>query len=251
MNRTTPPKPPTRAATARVNGAKSHGPGTPAGRARSSANSLRHGLTAHAVVLPTESADEFEVLLNAFLARFQPADPVERELVEAMAAARWRLRRLYAIESSILEDECIRSHDAIAEEFEDFTAADRVAYAFQRLADRSHSLDLLVRYEAGLTRAYDRAARQLRLLQDAPGSPPERPPADSFGSFRNPASEPDSQPGTALPPAAIAPPAASHASQIWQDCTDASTQHSSRADPSGASREYRLLADRFRHSRHL
>ncbi len=78
--------------TARVNGAKSRGPATPEGRAKSSRNSLRHGLSAKTVLLPAESHEQFQLLLDAHIQQFQPASPVEMDLVEAMAVARWRLR---------------------------------------------------------------------------------------------------------------------------------------------------------------
>ena len=44
---------------ARINGAKSRGPKTEAGRQRSSQNALKHGLTAETLVLPTEDPAEF------------------------------------------------------------------------------------------------------------------------------------------------------------------------------------------------
>ena len=61
------------------------GPTTPEGKAKSATNSLRHGLTAKAVVLPTESREEFQALLAAHVERFQPADSIEMDLVESMA----------------------------------------------------------------------------------------------------------------------------------------------------------------------
>jgi hypothetical protein len=184
MKQTTEPKSPaphsTRAETARINGAQSHGPVTPEGLARSSRNSLRHGLTAQAVVLETESQEEFAALLDSFLDRFHPAGAVEQELVESMAAARWRLRRLYTIESTILDNELMRRMDSIESEFIEVDDNDRLAHAFQCLADNGHSLALLVRYEAGLNRAFDRAFKQLILLQSA-----ARPTSASAGSISN------------------------------------------------------------------
>src|SRR5271154_6920869 len=94
--------------TARINGAKSHGPVTPEGKARSSANSRRHGLTAASIVLPGESAEHFQLLLADFMDQFQPQTGVEVDLVEVMAAARWRLRRLLAIETHQFDLELVR-----------------------------------------------------------------------------------------------------------------------------------------------
>ncbi len=170
-----------RSETARANGAMSHGPVTPEGRARSSQNSLRHGLTAEAVVLVTESQEEFQFLLDSFLDRFRPADGVELELVEAMAAARWRLRRLLAIETRIFEIETLRRGDSLDREFKPIDDYDRLANAFQHLADNDRSLVVLSRYESTLNRTFDRALKQLTQLQSAP-----RPgAAKHVGSFRN------------------------------------------------------------------
>src|SRR6202035_4984399 len=88
--------------TARINGAKSHGPVTPEGKARSSANSRRHGLTA-SVLLKGESDEHFQLLLADFMNQFQPQTGVETGLVEMMAIARWRLRRLLSIETNLFE----------------------------------------------------------------------------------------------------------------------------------------------------
>jgi len=85
-------------AMSRANGAKSRGPATAAGRARSSRNSIRHGLRAKTVVLPTESARDYprdyQCLLESYIDHFQPATGVENDLLLALAAARWRLHRI-------------------------------------------------------------------------------------------------------------------------------------------------------------
>ena len=178
--------------TARANGAMSHGPVTPEGRARSSCNSLRHGLTAEAVVLGTESHEQFQFLLDSFLDRFQPADGVELELVEAMAAARWRLRRLLAIETRILEIETLRRGDSLDREFKPIDDTDRLAHGFQHVADNDRSLMVLTRYEATLNRTFDRALKQLTQLQSAPRPGPVMPagPDIHMGSFRSRTSPP-------------------------------------------------------------
>jgi hypothetical protein len=154
-----------KAVAARANGAKSRGPVTPEGRAKSSRNSLRHGLSAKSVLLPAESHEQFQLLLDAHIQQFHPANPVEMDLVEAMAVARWRLRRFWAIETSLLANELTRRAEDIDDEFTEMTSEDRLAWVFQRVADNGQSLSLLARYEGNLNRAFDRAFKQLNLLK--------------------------------------------------------------------------------------
>ena len=88
-----------RAEAARANGAKSQGPVTPEGRARSSQNAIRHGLSARAVVLHGEEPADFAQLRDSYVQRFQPADQAEMDLVETMVSSRWRLRRMPMLKS--------------------------------------------------------------------------------------------------------------------------------------------------------
>jgi len=148
---------------ARANGAKSHGPATPEGLAKSSHNSLRHGLAAKSVVLPHEDAAQFELLLEAHIEQFHPRTAVEMDLVETMAAARWRLRRICALETALFSTELERHKEDMGPEYE--TGEERLAWVFKRLAENSKSLAMLGRYEATLNRSYDRALKQLLLLQ--------------------------------------------------------------------------------------
>src|SRR5216683_3694002 len=134
--------------TARTNGQKSHGPATPEGRAKSPQNRTSHGLTAKSIVLPGESNEEYQLLLDAYIEQFNPQGIVEMELVETMTAARWRLRRLNQIETNLLITELVRRAEDIDAEFNDMDDGDRLAWVFQKLADRGQSLALLVRYEA-------------------------------------------------------------------------------------------------------
>jgi len=154
--------------TARANGAKSRGPVTPEGRAISSRNSLRHGFTAASVVLPTESSEDFQALLDSYTHQFQPQSGVEMELVQTMAAARWRLRRVSTIETTLLNNEMTRHAKDCRRELNNPDDLARLAWVFQNLADNGQSLALLMRYEGALNRSYDRAFKQLLLLQSAP-----------------------------------------------------------------------------------
>ena len=176
--------------TARANGAKSHGPVTPEGRAKSSRNSLRHGLKAKAIILPGESAKDFERLRQSYIDQFQPSGGVQMDLVEAMAVARWRLRRLYAIETNLYDHELTRCADDIDEEFVDEDDDHRLAWVFQKIADYQQSLALLIRYEGTLNRSFDRAFKQLLLLQRPVPGPKAGPGLGSFRSERLPAPAP-------------------------------------------------------------
>jgi len=168
-----------KAEAARANGAKSRGPATPEGRAKSSRNSLRHGFSAKSVLLPAESHEQFQLLLDAHIQQFHPANPVEMDLVEAMAVARWRLRRIWAIETSLFAHELQRRAEDMDEEFTDMTPDDRLAWVFQRVADNNQSLSLLARYEGNLNRAFDRAFKQLNLLKSRRQNEPKPTPTST------------------------------------------------------------------------
>ena len=164
---------PEKSTTARINGAKSHGPTTSEGLTRSSRNALRHGLTAPSLpavspVLPTESAADYQTLLHSYLSEFAPQGLLETELVETLAAARWRLRRVSTIETTLLTLEMDRLAEYTDRAFKDLNRAptpdDRLAWTFNRIADKP-ALNLLLRYEATLTRTYARALKQLQQLQ--------------------------------------------------------------------------------------
>src|SRR5262245_22103014 len=89
---------------ARVNGAKSRGPKTPEGKARSSRNATRHGLLSKCVLLKHESVEGFESMVDTYLERYRPQDEVELGFVEEMVVAAWRLRRLWSIEAWSFDD---------------------------------------------------------------------------------------------------------------------------------------------------
>jgi len=159
-------------AASRTNGAKSKGPATPEGRASSSRNSLRHGLSAAVVVLPHEDRAQFEQLRESYVESFQPADQPQHDLVETMAAARWRLNRLQEIEAKLFEMEMVRREKEMKKELLDLTEVERLTWVFDNLANHSKSLAMQIRYEGSLNRTYERAFKQLQQLQSRPQLPP-------------------------------------------------------------------------------
>jgi len=86
----------------RGNAKKSTGPRTGRGKALASMNALKHGLTAKKLLIPGESAEEFEALLAELYQEHHPQTASERQLVDFIAALQWRLRRAASFERSLL-----------------------------------------------------------------------------------------------------------------------------------------------------
>jgi hypothetical protein len=159
-----------RAARARANGAKSRGPVTPEGKARVSCNAIRHGVFARQIVLPEESRQDYDAVLNAYIEQFQPQTTVEADLVAAMAVARWRLLRLASMETNLFTNRRESNREYLKELFEDSDAGRGLAWVFNSLS-QGPALSLLVRYEGSLNRAYDRAFKNLQALRPASKTP--------------------------------------------------------------------------------
>ena len=166
---------------ARANGRRSRGPVTPEGKQRSSQNARKHGLLASALLLPGESEEGFENLVNEHLARFGDIDGVELAMIEEMCAAYWRMRRAWTLETEAMS-KVLYTADLSA-----------VPAVFKDLA-------LLHRYEARLHGMYHRSLRSILQLRKA--LPLETPPA----LRPEPASDPSPAPD---PPPPDSPPCAS------------------------------------------
>src|SRR5215468_2773525 len=83
-----------RVRSSRSNGCLSRGPVSEAGKARSSQNSVRHGLrAAPGRVLPHESAEELAALSERWFNSLQPRDEAEGDLVRDLVNARWMMQR--------------------------------------------------------------------------------------------------------------------------------------------------------------
>ena len=149
----------------RKNGARSRGPATPEGKAQSSGNATRHGLSSKVVVLSNESADEFTHLLESYVAHWRPATQPELDLVNDIVAARWRLNRVLALETATLDIEMDRQRARIEEQYSRIDEPVRCAMAFSALADSGRSLSILSRHEARLQRTMARATAELLRMQ--------------------------------------------------------------------------------------
>ena len=154
---------------ARTNGSKSAGAKTPEGLQKSAQNSLRHGLAAKTLVLSNESQTKFDELMEAFIQKFQPADAVELDLITEMVAARWRLRRIWIIQTAAIDLQMDRMEPEIAEQFQVITQPTRLSLAFTTLANQEKSMQLLLRYETTYSRAFDRAHKAQKNAENPQG----------------------------------------------------------------------------------
>ena len=134
-----------RAERARRNGARSRGPVTATGKARSARNALKHGLTArHGVVLDGEDAPAFQAMAERLLADLAPAGELAAFLAGDLAAAIWRTGRARRLERQ----------------------------AFAGDAPDPDKLNLALRYGGSASRELYRALRALDRLRHRPHAAP-------------------------------------------------------------------------------
>ena len=87
----------------RRNALRSTGPRTEDGKRRSRHNAVRHGLTAETVIVPLEDTRDYQAFEAAIIADYDARTAVERELVLRLASLLWRIRRVTAIETDLLQ----------------------------------------------------------------------------------------------------------------------------------------------------
>ena len=165
------------AAANRRNAAKSTGPRTKSGKARSNRNALKHGLSAEQVVMLDENPAAFEALRSKLFEHYQPTDPVAEHLVEQVAACIWRLRRVPEIEAGIFECSYyyLQGRRAHMEQFEVTTtdeerqAKDQQAEPRPFLGDvfgrAERSLNSLIRIAGAIEGSMYRAIRELERMK--------------------------------------------------------------------------------------
>jgi hypothetical protein len=136
----------------RQNSLHSTGPATVEGKAASSRNALRHGLTSRQIVLPGEDAAQYDELRQDLLAAYVPSNAAEALLVEELAAASWRLLRARRQETLILQK--------LAEDCTDCDTAFATAFV-----EKPKEVARLTRYITSIERAYYRALNKLEQIQ--------------------------------------------------------------------------------------
>jgi hypothetical protein len=145
-------------AASRLNGARSRGPVTAAGKRHSSRNSLRHGLYSRtAPPLPVAAHEPLARLRADLTTAYQPRTVFAQRLVEQAAIASWRMGQLQALETATMNAEIARQRL-----IRPLSApAELIALAFRRLIDETGTLRLINRLEARYERLCDRALDRL------------------------------------------------------------------------------------------
>jgi len=85
------------------NARRSTGPVTDQGKAASSRNSLKHGLTAKSVLLPTEDPAEYQTFTQGMTTDLAPGITIESSLAQELINLQWRLQRVPGLEAAILD----------------------------------------------------------------------------------------------------------------------------------------------------
>ena len=166
----------------RTNAAKSTGPRTPEGKTRSAQNARRHGFTAFSyAVVRLEDLNEVANLKDDLVAFYQPVNSQELFAVERIALAQQALLRAARLESGLFTT-CLNScYDPFGEPIVlmneelagngdiEITRAQNRNYllgeGFHRMAGKSNSWSLCLRYQAQTERHYRRAVEEFDRLK--------------------------------------------------------------------------------------
>ena len=91
------------AAANKANSQKSTGATTADGKDTVSKNAIRHGLLSQRLIITGEEIQDFDALLVGLMQSVAPEGMLEKVLVEKVAVAMWRQKRLVAAESASIE----------------------------------------------------------------------------------------------------------------------------------------------------
>ena len=151
-----------RAAVNKANAQKSTGPRTEAGKQRSSLNALRHGLTGHTIVLPSEDQSAYQRHSQSFLNEYQPKGATETQLVQSLLDTSWQLNRASAVETNLFSLGITESEDRLRASHPDAEAALAMALAYR---EHNRAFANLGIYRQRLAREFERTLILLRQIQ--------------------------------------------------------------------------------------
>ena len=140
------------------NASHSTGPRTEEGKARSSQNAVKHGLTSNKrLLLPDEDEEDFRRFEAELKHTYMPLNYIEAELVDDIISIQWRRKRAAALEARILSAEnpdfkALNNISLIANRLKrEFSASHAELMKLQ--VDREKSLEKTLEAAATLRRA--------------------------------------------------------------------------------------------------
>jgi hypothetical protein len=129
-----------------ANAQLSTGPRTEEGKARSSQNARKHGLTSAEIILAFEDREEFEELQSQLEADVRPQGAIQQTLFDQLVASAWNLRRIRRMEYA-LTDSAAHYMDLVEN------------------VELTVRLDRLARHHTRIERSFQRALKELKALQ--------------------------------------------------------------------------------------
>ncbi len=181
----------------RANAAKSTGPRTPQGKARSAQNARKHGFTASTfAVVRLEDIQEIDHLRADLLAVYQPVNSQELFAIERLALTQQAILRAARLETGLFTT-CLNevldssgtpfflmNKELVGDGDIEITRAQNrnflLGEGFHRMTQQSNSWSLAMRYQAQAERHYRRAVEEFERLkalrQELPNEADFRPP---------------------------------------------------------------------------
>ena len=129
-----------------ANAQLSTGPRTAAGKAQSSQNARKHGLTAAEILIPFEDREEFEALRSDYQTEIDPRGALQQTMLNELVASAWNLLRIRRMETELCS----------------------TAKSYSELLDNAEiqtKLDRLARHKTRMERTFHRCLRELKALQ--------------------------------------------------------------------------------------
>jgi hypothetical protein len=136
----------------------STGPRTEEGKARSSQNARKHGLTAAQLVIAAEDREEFDEFHVQLQTDIQPEGALQQILFNQLVASAWNLRRIGRMEAEL-------------------TASAQTYLDILDNPELTAKLDRLARHQTRVERSFHRSLHELKSLQTDAALAPTLPAA--------------------------------------------------------------------------
>jgi hypothetical protein len=138
------------------------------GTQRTRLNAYKHGLTGRIHILTADEQTAFDTHCKGIVEALAPVGALEIDLAQTIAEGRWRLKRVYAIESAIYATDQMGLYGPkaipVAEDPAELLFEDTVIQSRTWLTQKDNFM-LLALYEQRINRTIERNMAQLRTLR--------------------------------------------------------------------------------------